>query len=232
MENKPTILVVEDDKPIRNFMMVSLDLADYHCLEATSGKEAITMIASHRPDVILLDLGLPDMDGTAVIRSVREWCKSKIIVVSARGMEKDKIEALDVGADDYLTKPFSIGELMARIRVALRHRGGQLGDMPEATGFAVRDLSIDFVKRKVLIGEEEVHLTPLEYQILKLLSQHPGKVLTHHFILKEVWGSYTESDTKSLRVFMANIRRKIEIDSTKPQYIVTEVGVGYRLLEE
>ncbi|MGL4345834.1 MAG: response regulator [Cellulosilyticaceae bacterium] len=232
MENKPTVLIVEDDKPIRNFITVSLDLENYHCIEATSGKEAITLIASHRPDVIVLDLGLPDMDGIEVIRKVREWCKSKIIVVSARGQERDKIGALDAGADDYLTKPFGMGELLARIRVALR-QGSQSGQEAAQNGvFEVRGLTIDFIKRRVFVSGQEIHLTPNEYHILKLLAQHPGKVLTHHFILKEVWGSYTESDTKSLRVFMANIRRKIEQDSTKPQYIVTEVGVGYRLLDE
>lgn len=233
MESKPTVLVVEDDKPIRNFICVSLGVEGYGCLETHTGNSAISMIASHNPDVVILDLGLPDIDGLDVIEKVREWSKVKIIVVSARGQEKEKVAALDAGADDFLTKPFSIGELMARIRVALRQIESYGGEqLTNAAKFKVDDLEIDYAKRKVFLETIEVHLTPIEYNLLVLMARHAGKVLTHHFILKEIWGAYTESDTRSLRVFMANIRRKIEKEPARPRYILTEVGVGYRLADE
>lgn len=233
VESKPIVLVVEDDKPIRNFICVSLSVEGYECLQTHTGNSAISMIASHNPDVVILDLGLPDIDGLEVIAKVRQWSNVKIIVVSARGQEKEKVVALDAGADDFLTKPFSIGELMARIRVALRQTQSYGGEIsPNNTCFKVGDLEIDYVKRKVLLEKVDIHLTPIEYNLLVLMSKHSGKVLTHHFILKEIWGAYTESDTRSLRVFMANMRRKIEKEPARPRYILTEVGVGYRLVDE
>lgn len=233
MESKSIILVVEDDRPIRNFIGVSLEIEGYHYIEAQTGKLAISLIASHNPQVVILDLGLPDIDGLEVIRKVREWSQTKIIVVSARGQDREKVEALDAGADDFLTKPFSIGELMARIRVALRHvELNRSADGINTQSFKVGDLEMDYVKRRVYMDGQEVHLTPIEYNILTLMAQNVGKVLTHNFILKKIWGSFTESDTKSLRVFMANIRRKLEKEPGQPRYILTEVGVGYRLADE
>lgn len=233
VESKPTILVIEDDRPIRSFIGVSLSVEGYTCLEANTGKLGISMIASHNPDVVILDLGLPDIDGIEVIQTIRQWSNVKIIVVSARGREKEKVIALDAGADDFITKPFSIGELMARIRVALRQSQYHVESMqPCIASFKVGALEIDYVKRKVMLDENEVHLTPMEYNLLLLMARHAGKVLTHHFILKEVWGVYTENDTRSLRVFMANMRRKIEKEPARPRYILTEVGVGYRLADE
>lgn len=233
MDMKPLILIVEDDKPIRKFMQVSLEAQGYKCLETEYGNEAIALVFSHNPDIIILDLGLPDIDGLNVIEKVRESTKARIIVVSARGHEREKVEALDKGADDYLTKPFSTAELLARIRVALR-QANQItnlkGDVQSV--FQVKDLKIDFEKRRVLILEEEVHLTPMEYKLIQLMSRHAGRVLTHKYIVDEIWGSYFENDTQSLRVFMANIRRKIEKDPADPHYIITEVGVGYRLVDE
>ena len=234
-ENKPVVLVVEDDKPIRSFITVSLELEGYNYLETQTGQGAIAMIASHNPDIIILDLGLPDIDGLQVIEKVRDWTHAKIIVVSARGQEREKVKALDTGADDFLTKPFSIGELMARIRVALRQKNHGQGNLltKRASQFKIGELEIDYDKRRVNLEGEEIHLTPIEYNVLVLMSKHAGKVLTHHFILKEVWGNaYSESDTRSLRVFMANIRRKIEKNPATPRYIITEVGVGYRLADE
>ena len=233
MNIKPLILIVEDDKPIRRFMKVSLEAQGYKCIETELGNTAITLIFSQNPDIIILDLGLPDIDGLKVIEKVRDSTKARIIVVSARGHEREKVEALDKGADDYLTKPFSVAELLARIRVALRQFDGisdSQGSM--LTEFNVKNLSIDFKKRKVTIFDEEIHLTPMEYKLIELMSRYAGRVLTHKYIVDEIWGSYFENDTQSLRVFMANIRRKIEKDPAQPQYIITEVGVGYRLVDE
>jgi len=233
MNIKPLILIVEDDKPIRRFMKVSLEAQGYKCIETELGNTAITLIFSQNPDIIILDLGLPDIDGLKVIEKVRDSTKARIIVVSARGHEREKVEALDKGADDYLTKPFSVAELLARIRVALRQFDGisdSQGSM--LTEFNVKNLSIDFKKRKVTISDEEIHLTPMEYKLIELMSRYAGRVLTHKYIVDEIWGSYFENDTQSLRVFMANIRRKIEKDPAQPQYIITEVGVGYRLVDE
>lgn len=233
MESKSIILVVEDDRPIRNFICVSLETEGYQYIETHNGKSGISLIASHNPDVVILDLGLPDIDGLEVIEKVRAWSRAKIIVVSARGQEREKVAALDAGADDFLTKPFSIGELMARIRVALRHIEASRNTEGVSTqDFKVGTLEIDYVKRRVCVEHQEVHLTPIEYNILTLMAQNAGKVLTHNYILKNIWGSFTESDTKSLRVFMASIRRKLEKEPAQPRYILTEVGVGYRLAEE
>ncbi|MBU3093498.1 response regulator transcription factor [Clostridium sp. CF011] len=233
MDMKPLILIVEDDKPIKKFMKISLEAQGYKCIETEFGNAAITLIFSHNPDIIILDLGLPDIDGLNVIEKVRESTKARIIVVSARGLEREKVEALDKGADDYLTKPFSVAELLARTRVALRHFNGENKSQNDVQSvFKVKDLKIDFEKRKVIILDKEIHLTPMEYKLIELMSRYAGRVLTHKYIVDEIWGSYFENDTQSLRVFMANIRRKIEKDPARPQYIITEVGVGYRLVDE
>lgn len=233
MNNKPLVLVVEDDKPICKFICVSLEAQGYSCLDTQNGKTAISLISSHNPEIIIMDLGLPDMDGIEVIAKVRPFTKAAIIVVSARGHEREKVKALDSGADDYLTKPFSVAELLARIRVALRHtKQDVLFEHGHSQVFNTGELKIDDERRRVFISDEEIHLTPIEYKLLVLMAKHTGKVLTHKFILQEVWGTFSGDDTQSLRVFMANIRRKIEKDPAEPRYILTEVGVGYRLVDE
>lgn len=233
MNAKPLILVVEDDRPIRNFICVSLKAQGYDYLETASGSTALSMIASHNPDVVILDLGLCDIDGLNVISEVRKWSNVFIVVVSARDLDREKAEALDLGADDYLTKPFSATELMARIRVSLRHLDlMKKSGTEEQREFILDDLKIDYVKRLVFIKDKEIHLTPLEYDLIVLLSRNAGKVLTHHYILKEIWGSFTGKDTQSLRVFLASIRKKIENNPAQPRYILTEVGVGYRMVDE
>jgi len=230
---KPLILIVEDDKPICKFINISLEAQGYKCINTQYGKEAISLVFSHNPDIIILDLGLPDIDGIDVIEKIRPVIKAKIIVVSARGHEREKVTALDCGADDYLTKPFSVAELLARIRVALRHFDQDNNFENELSEvFTVRDLKIDFAKRKVFILDKDIHLTPIEYKMMELMARYAGRVLTHKFIINEIWSNYSDDDTKSLRVFMANIRRKIEKNPAQPQYILTEVGVGYRLIDE
>jgi len=204
--------------------------ADFVVIEAGTGREGISLLGSHKPDVLLLDLGLPDMDGMAVIHEVREWSKIPIIILSARGQEKDKVAALDAGADDYLTKPFGIDELRARIRLALRHSNKiESGDRVGDTVLKLDDLTIDFVLRRIERAGEEIHLTNIEYKLLTLLAQHLGRVLTHSFIIKEVWGKYLVEEKHPIRVYMAALRRKIEPDPSRPRYILTEQGVGYRL---
>lgn len=233
MEIKPLILVVEDEKPIRNFMCVSLAAQGYKCIDTQHGKTAVSLVSAHKPDIIIIDLGLPDIDGIDVIAMVRPHTKAAIIVVSARGHEREKVEALDSGADDYLTKPFSMVELLARIRVALRqskHRSQPENQSPAV--FLIGDLRIDYEKRRVFLADDEIHLTPMEYRLMALMAKYAGRVLTHKFILDEIWGAFSGNDTQSLRVFMANIRRKIENDPAQPKYILTEVGVGYRLGDE
>ncbi|RDY28324.1 DNA-binding response regulator [Romboutsia weinsteinii] len=231
--NKKVILVVEDDKTIRKFISTSLATQDYKVIEAINGKDAISLCVSYSPDVILLDLGLEDMDGIDVIRNIRQLSNIPIIVVSAREQDREKVEAFDVGADDYLTKPFSIIELLARVRVALRHSAsGFVASENTKSTFSVDKLFIDFEKRKVMMNDYEVRLTPIEYSLLSLLARHHGKVLTHNFIIKEVWGNIIGSETNSLRVFMATLRRKIEKQPANPRYLITEVGVGYRLNDE
>ena len=233
MDIKPLILIVEDDKPIKKFMRVSLEAQGYKCIETEFGNAAISIVLSQNPDIIILDLGLPDIDGLKVIDKVRSSTKARIIVVSARGRESEKVEALDKGADDYLTKPFSVAELSARVRVALRHLNQDNSSQNnELSVFVVKDLKIDFDKRKVIILDEEIHLTPMEFKLIELMSKYAGRVLTHKYIVDEIWGNYFDNDSQSLRVFMANIRRKIEKDPAQPQYIITEVGVGYRLVDE
>ncbi|NMS89327.1 response regulator transcription factor [Clostridioides difficile] len=231
--SKKLILLVEDDKTIRKFISTALLTQDYDVKEAITGKEGISIAVSYSPDVVLLDLGLEDMDGIEVIKAIRQFSKIPIIVVSAREQDREKVEVFDAGADDYLTKPFSIVELLARVRVAFRHSQMELHQKEEVKStFEVDKLLIDFDKRRVIVDDNEVHLTPIEYNILSLLAKHHGKVLTHNFIIKEIWGSIIGNETKSLRVFMATLRRKIEKQPADPRYIITEVGVGYRLNDE
>lgn len=233
MDNKPFVLVIEDDKAIRNFIVAALKTQGYKYIEAEKGQEGLALFMSHNPDIIVLDLGLPDLDGLDIIKNVRMWSNKPIIVVSARGQEREKVEALDLGADDYITKPFGISELLARLRVSLRHSYRHENAQNDYSNiFKLADLKIDFEKRNVSIRDEEVHLTPIEYKLLTLLSQHAGKVLTHNYIMKEVWGSTIGNETQSLRVFMASLRRKIEDEPAQPRYILTEVGVGYRMVDE
>lgn len=229
MEHKLKILVIEDDNYISNFISVSLKKDNYDVLLAKSASEGLFLFSSHHPDIILLDLGLPDKDGLDIIRELRESSDIPILVVSARGLEREKIEALDLGANDYITKPFYMGELMARIRVV--ERGLDRTTMKnEEPLFQCDYLAVDYEKRKVLIDGTEKHLTPIEYKLLLLLIANKGKVLTHNYIVKKIWGY--EGDTKSIRVFMANLRRKIEKDTSSPRFILTEVGVGYRFADE
>lgn len=225
--NKPTILVVEDDAAIRNLISTTLNAHDYKYLVAPTGEAAVLEAASHNPDAILLDLGLPDIDGIDIIKKVRTWSMVPIIVISARSEDTDKIDALDAGADDYLTKPFSIEELLARLRVALRRLRYENVQSPI---FVNGSLKIDYSAGCVYLDDDEVHLTPMEYKLLCLLARNVGKVLTHTFLTKEVWGTCMDNDISSLRVFMATLRKKIEKDSATPQYIQTHVGVGYRML--
>jgi two-component system KDP operon response regulator KdpE len=232
-EHRPLILVIEDDPPIRRFLKASLSSHDCEVVEASTGKEALMQATQQPPDLVILDLGLPDMDGLEIIRRLRDWTSVPIIIVSARGQEKDKVAALDSGADDYLTKPFGAGELLARMRVALRHSAAVAGDtLQEMQQFCVEDLTVDLAGRRVLVHGHEVHLTPIEYKLLTTLVRHAGKVLTHRFLLKEVWGPPYVEQTHYLRIFMANLRRKIEADPARPRYLLTEQGVGYRLSEE
>lgn len=226
-ENKVRILVVDDERPIRRFLNASLG-TQYEILEAADGQEAIRTAASLRPDLIILDLGLPDLDGVEVTRRLREWTQVPIIVVSVREQENDKIAALDAGADDYLTKPFGAGELMARIRVALRHMIQTDVDPIFVSG----ELRIDMARRTVTVSGNVVDLTPTEYDILLALIRHAGKVLTHRQLLRIVWGNAYETETHLLRVNISNLRRKIESDPAQPKHIFTEPGVGYRLNEE
>ncbi|HBH2671106.1 TPA: response regulator transcription factor [Clostridioides difficile] len=231
--SKKLILLVEYDKTIRKFISTALLTQDYDVKEAITGKEGISIAVSYSPDVVLLDLGLEDMDGIEVIKAIRQFSNIPIIVVSAREQDRDKVEVFDAGADDYLTKPFSIVELLARVRVAFRHSQVEVQQKDDVKStFEVDKLLIDFDKRKVIVDDIEVHLTPIEYNILSLLAKHHGKVLTHNFIIKEIWGSVIGNETKSLRVFMATLRRKIEKQPANPRYIITEVGVGYRLNDE
>lgn len=229
--NNTTIFVVEDDKAIRNLITTTLETQGYRYQVAANGQSAIMGILSTKPDIIILDLGLPDMDGVDIIHKVRTWSEIPIIVVSARSDDKDKINALDAGADDFLTKPFSTDELLARVRVSLRRINSNTGQISAQNKFTTGDLTIDFAAGCAYLNQVPVHLTPNEYKLLALLAKHAGKVLTHNFILKEIWGSALPSDTQSLRVFMATLRKKIETDTSNPKYIQTHIGVGYRLLK-
>lgn len=231
MENDALILIIEDDKPISHFIKISLETQGYKCIQVEQGKEGISLAISYNPDIIILDLGLPDMDGIDLIGKIKDICKAKIIIVSARDNDKSKVLALDTGADDYLTKPFSVPELLARIRVVLRNRKNDLNDGFDDFYLKIHGLVIDSSKRKVFIENMEVHLTPIEYKLMELLGRYSGRVLTHKFIIDQIWGP-NNTDSQSLRVFMASLRRKIEIDTTQPMYLLTEVGVGYRLADE
>ncbi len=228
MINDISVLVIEDDKSIQNFIRITLKSKGYNSVFADDGLTGISYFYANNPDIILLDLGLPDIDGMEVLSQIRKESDIPIIVVSARGMEQEKVAALDEGADDYLTKPFHAGELLARIRVALRHKSGMI---KQEAAFELDGFFMDFEKRRLIVRGEEVHVTPIEYKMLKLLVLNAGKVLTHHFIQNEIWGYDTNDDYQSIRVFMANIRRKIEEDSANPRFIITEVGVGYRFTE-
>ena len=225
------ILVVEDDTQIKNFICYVLKSEGFYYSEACCAQEAINILITERTDIILLDLGLQDFDGTEVIKKVREWSEIPIIVISARDQDQEKAMALDIGADDYLTKPFSATELMARIRVALRHLNTQNNRTQQAV-LSTGSLQIDFNKRVVSLNNEEIHLTPMEYNLLSLFFRNIGKVLTTGFIIKKVWGEGYGTDTQALRALMAGLRRKIEINPAKPQYIKTEIGIGYRLLDQ
>jgi two-component system KDP operon response regulator KdpE len=223
------VLLIEDELPTRRFLRVALESENCTLIEGATAREGIALAASHNPDLVLLDLGLPDADGIEVTRRLREWCSKPIIVLSARGQESDKIQALDAGADDYLTKPFSVGELLARMRVALRH-AEQVRDGSEEPLFEVGDLRLDRVRRQVFIRGKELHLTPIEYRLLSMLATHAGRVLTHRQLLKEVWGPGRVDQPHYLRVYMAQLRAKIERDPARPEYLRTEPGVGYRLV--
>ena len=229
--NKPQILIVEDDNAIGNLISTTLETQSYQYHRAKTGAAAVLDAVSYHPDVIILDLGLPDMDGIDIIRKVRSWSNVPIIVVSARSEDRDKVSALDAGADDYLTKPFSVDELLARLRVALRrvrYDGGKVSG--ESSIYQNGKLKIDYAAGCVYLEEKEIHLTPIEYRLLCLLAKNTGKVLTHNYIMKEVWGSALPTDTPSLRVFMATLRKKIETGPSEPRYIQTHIGIGYRML--
>ena len=230
--NKPLILVVEDDTSVRNLITTTLKTNDYRYLSAGNGEAAIMEASSHNPDIVLLDLGLPDMDGVQVIQKIRSWSNLPIIVISARSEDTDKIEALDAGADDYLTKPFSVEELLARLRVTQR-RLAFMTEQVAASGsvFVNGKLRVDYAGGCAFLDGQELHLTPIEFKLLGLLSTHAGKVLTHTFITQNIWGRSWDNDVASLRVFMATLRKKLEAGPDSPQYIQTHIGVGYRMMK-
>lgn len=232
--NKPQILIVEDDTAVSNLIATTLELQEYQYRKASNGASAVMEALSYRPDVMLLDLGLPDADGVDIIRKIRSWSNMPIIVVSARSEDADKVEALDAGADDYLTKPFSVDELLARLRVALRRvRCDSQKVSDESSVYRNGELKIDYAAGCVYLGEKEIHLTPIEYKLLCLLAKNTGKVLTRNFIVREIWGSgYAAGDASSLWVFMATLRKKIETDPAHPVYIRTHVGIGYRMIRQ
>lgn len=224
--NIATIVIIEDDPAIRRFLHTGLTAQGFKSFEAETGKQGIIEASIRKPDFIILDLGLPDIDGVDVIKHIREWSTLPIIILSARNSEQHKIEALDAGADDYLTKPFSLGELLARIRAALR-RSSISSEQHEL--FHTGVLTVDLFKRQVLLNNEEIHLTPIQYRLLSVLVKNAGKVLTHQYLLKEVWGPGYKENSHYLRIYMSQLRQKLEIDSTQPQYLLTESGIGYKL---
>src|SRR5688572_30976125 len=229
MADAPLILVIEDDRQIRRFLRALLTTQGYRIVETDTGKAGLSEAAARVPDVMILDLGLPDMEGIDVLREIRQWSSMPVLVLSARGQERHKVEALDAGADDYLTKPFGASELCARLRVALRRSAGSAaGDAP----FTVGDLKVDLAARRVTVTDREVHLTPIEYRLLAALVKHPGKVLTHGHLLAEVWGPGCAFENTYPRVYMSQLRRKLEKDPARPRYLLTESGVGYRLAAE
>lgn len=226
-DDKGLILLIEDEPQMRRFLRITLQGYGYRLIESVTGEEGLTQAATRNPDVVLLDLGLPDIDGLEVTKRLREWTQIPIIVLSAREQEEDKIRALDAGADDYLTKPFGAGELLARIRVALRHTAMQHGE--EEAVFVLDNLKVDLVKRQVLLADREIHLTPIEYRLLTTLIKHSGKVITHSQLMKEVWGPAYVNQSHYLRIYMAQLRHKLEADPARPRFFINEPGVGYRL---
>jgi two-component system KDP operon response regulator KdpE len=224
------VLLIDDEPPIRRLLRTALGAHGYKLVESTTGEDGLQQAATRSPDLIIVDLGLPDIDGVQVIRRLREWSTIPVIVLSARGQERDKIEALEAGADDYVSKPFGVGELVARMRVALRHAAR--GPRPDEPVFALDALKVDQAHRRVFVAEREIHLTPIEYRLLTTLVHHAGKVLTHDQILKEVWGPPYVGQSHYVRVYMAQLRRKLEQDPARPRYLLTEPGVGYRFAEE
>ncbi len=226
--NQPVVLVIEDEAPIRRFLKLTLSEHGFKFKEALTGQEGLQKAAFDKPDLIILDLGLPDLEGLEVTKQLREWSTIPIIVLSARGNDKDKVEALDAGADDYLTKPFSVPELLARLRVAMRH-AARLAPEPDGANFAFGDVRVDLLKRQVFVEDAEVHLTPIEYKLLLAMVQHAGKVVTHNQLLRQIWGDSYGDESHYVRVFMAQLRRKLEKDSAHPRHFITEPGVGYRL---
>ena len=233
MTHKLSILLVEDEKNICDFISTSLSAQDYRISTAHTGKEALPIITSQCPDLILLDLGLPDMDGREIIRQVRTWSSVPIIVLSARTQEQEKVRALDLGADDYLTKPIGTSELLARIRTALRHSNRLNTDSPlYKRPFHAKGLTIDFEKHLVSVDGKDVHLTQIEFKIISLLAQNSGRVMTYDTIISNIWGPYADDDNSILRVNMAHIRRKLEQNPAEPQYVFTEIGIGYRMIED
>lgn len=229
--NRTLILVVEDDKPVQNLMTTTLKAHDYKYLTAMNGETAILEASSHNPDIILLDLGLPDMDGIEVIKKIRAWSNVPIIIISARSEDTDKVEALDAGADDYLTKPFSVEELLARLRVTERRLAAVPAEQASASVFVNGKLKVDYLAGCAYLEGEELHLTPIEYKLLCMLSKNVGKVLTHTYLTQNIWGQSWENDVASLRVFMATLRKKLEKNTDSVQYIQTHVGVGYRMMK-
>ena len=227
----PVVVVIEDEPQIRKFLRATLEGQGYRLFEATTGADGVVEVSSRQPDVVIIDLGLPDMDGLDVIRRVREWTAVPVIVLSARGQERDKVTALDVGADDYMSKPFGAGELLARIRVALRHTAGASHEGDDAV-FRVGELRVDLGRRQVFVGDKEMHLTPIEYKLLTTLVRHAGKVVTHQQLLREVRGPSHTEQAHYARVYMAHLRHKLEAEPARPRYLLTESGVGYRLAAE
>jgi two-component system KDP operon response regulator KdpE len=228
---EPVVVLVEDEPQIRRFLRATLTGQNYRLFETTTGADGLVEIAARQPDVVIVDLGLPDLDGLQVIRRLREWSTVPVIVLSARGQERDKVAALDAGADDYVSKPFGAGELLARIRVALRHAAGARHEGDAAT-FKVGELEVDLLRRRVLVRGAEVKLTPVEYRLLTTLVRHAGKVVTHPQLLREVWGPGHEAQGHYVRVYMAHLRHKLEAEPARPRYLLTEPGVGYRLADE
>ena len=231
MTNAPEILIIEDDAQIRRFLRATFTAEQYRFHEAVTAAEGIAQAAARQPDLIVLDLGLPDRDGVDVICRIREWSQTPIVVLSARGQEKDKIAALDAGADDYVAKPFAVGELLARVRAALR-RAATISDSADGATFHAGDIAVDLGKRVVTVRGSEVHLTPIEYKLLQTLIRHAGKVMTQRQLLIEVWGPQHSEEGQYLRVYMAQLRRKLEADPARPRHLLTEPGVGYRLVPE
>lgn len=233
MVQKLSVLVIEDEKSICDFIAKTLNASDYKAVTAGSGKEGLAILTSALPDLVLLDLGLPDMDGIDIIKQTREWSSLPIIVISARVQEREKVAALDAGADDYITKPFGTDELLARIRTAIRHSNKIVDDKVNSTRpYSARGLVVDFGKRLVTVEGKEIHLTRVEYKIVSMLAQNSGKIITYSSLIEQVWGPYADDNNRILRVNMANIRRKIEKNPGEPEYIFTELGVGYRMVED